>query len=373
MRPKWVLSDDERQQKYGNRRKKHLLNAHKQAIDAGLLSKTMATSPRVSDDASTNGHQATSIYEENYEERFYKYGIDALNMQNKNLDNYDQILINKLTYAFYYSRQSHNLDLNDVQAKLHTYYGIKSDERARLSKIALANFMVVPVKRVITFAKLIPDFRKLTIQDQMTLLRGSTMEIFICSSQSLFDKEKNSFANMVSKDRIIQPDNVASNLQLEILRFIWQDEVLDQTLKYLKEMNELNIDETTLILYLPLVLFSPDRRELSNRTCIYDIQSKYSFLLYKYLLFKYKSEEVANTYYTHLLLKLIDLRVLHELHSSILLDTDSSQLEMYSNAIIKSEKEEHTRLNKTDLTENDTVNNENNFDVDINVEDIDML
>jgi hypothetical protein len=356
MRPKWVLSDDERQQKYGNRRKKHLLSH-----SLPIITKSSKSS---------ESHEQAKPNEEDYEERFYNNGIEALNMQDTNLDAFDQVLINKLTYAFYYSRQSHSLDLDNIQRKLQNYYDVKTDERIRLSKVALANFMVVPVKRVITFAKLIPDFRKLSINDQMTLLRGSTMEIFICSSQSLFNKDTDSFSNSVSKDRSIT-DDTPSNIQLEILRFIWQDEVLDRTLKYLREMNDVDIDETTLILYLPLVLFSSDRRDLSNRIFINEIQSKYSFLLYKYLLFKYKSEDVAIKYHTYLLFKLIDLRVLHELHSSILLDTDSSQLELYSNAIIKSEKQESVHLGKYDAAQQHE-NNSKDADVDINVDDMDV-
>lgn len=48
--------------------------------------------------------------------------------------------------------------------------------------------------------------------------------------------------------------------------------------------------------------------------------------------------------YNRLLLKLIELRTLHEMHSSILLDADPTQLEPFPLALIMNEKEEAERL-----------------------------
>jgi hypothetical protein len=337
MRPKWVLSDDERQQKYGSRRKKNKLVAAAAAAAINIKEEDENETP------------------ESLEEKFYKYGVEAINEQSKMLKNYDQVIINKLTYAFYYSRQAHDLNLSSIDIKFQQLLRLNTDsaerttELSKLSKLILANFMVQPVKRVITFAKLLPDFRNLAIDDQMALLRGSTMEIFICSSQNLFDKTTNSFTNVISRERNIPTgsNDDSNSIQLDILRFIWSDEVFDKTISYLKSMNDLDIDETTLILYIPLILFSPDRRELINRERILKIQNKYSSLLYKYLYFKYdKQVDVVNKIFTKLLLKMIDLRDLHELHSSILLDVaDSSELELYSEAIIRDNKNESDKIN----------------------------
>ena len=343
MRPKWVLSDDERQQKYGSRRKKNKLAAA--AAAAAAVAEAEAKEKDEDEDETT----------ESLDAKFYKFGVEAINEQNKSLKSYDEVLINKLTYAFYYSRQSHDLDLNSIELKMQHLLHLNSnsndrkDELSKLSKLILANFMVQPVKRVITFAKLLPDFRNLVIEDQMALLRGSTMEIFICSSQNLFDKTTNSFNNLISRERELSTNdstNGSNSIKLDILRFIWSDDVLERTLSYLKSMNDLNIDETTLILYLPLILFSPDRRELINREHVMQIQNKFSILLYKYLLFKYNRQiDVVDKLFTKLLLKMMDLRDLHELHSSILLDVaDSSELELYSHAIIRNNKDENDKL-----------------------------
>lgn len=212
-----------------------------------------------------------------------------------------------------------------------------------MSKVILANFIVQPVKRVITFAKLIPDFRRLDINDQMCLLQGGTMEIFICSSSSLYDSMTNKFLNLVSKDRNIHGHD-DSNIQLDILRLIWSEDVFEKTISFLKSMSELKLDEATLTIFLPLILFSPDRRDLKDRNKIHSIQSKYSFLLKKYMIWKYGLNQNTTKTYNKLLLKLIELRTLHEMHSSILLDADPSQLEPFSLALISNAKEEASKV-----------------------------
>ncbi len=55
-----------------------------------------------------------------------------------------------------------------------------------MAKVILANFIVQPVKRVITFAKLIPDFKMLDIEDQLALLQGKVSRVIEASSVGRF-------------------------------------------------------------------------------------------------------------------------------------------------------------------------------------------
>lgn len=164
------------------------------------------------------------------------------------------------------------------------------------------------------------------------------MEIFICSSTSLYDVMSNKIENHLSKDRTI-PGNDKSNIQLDILRLIWSEEVFFKTIHFLKSMNELKIDEATLILLIPLILFSPDRRNLVNKSRVTKLQANYSFILKKYIVWKYgKAHSIA--LYPKLLLKLVELRSLHEMHSSILLDADQSKLDPFPLSLLTSKKED---------------------------------
>ena len=146
-----------------------------------------------------------------------KSGIDGIDMNNLILNSFEKDLIDRLSIAFYHSRKYNAVDLN-VQKKLAVLFQTQNDgSLKKMSKVILANFIVQPVKRVITFAKLLHDFRKLDISDQMSLLQGGAMEIFICSSSSLYDQMANKLVNVVSKDRNIE-GNDNSNVQLDILR-----------------------------------------------------------------------------------------------------------------------------------------------------------
>ena len=284
MRPKWVLSDDERHQKYGSRRKNktkldqaigvgsgcsrlddaipggggdpakklatvntlshstsslelpqppsnksnsnELSSSTNSECDASPQQMTPRDSSLVnmttkstnnknnnnSDESSSNGHSEGST-----RINLNKSGIDDIDMQNLILNSFEKDLIDRLSIAFYHSRKYNAVDLN-VQKKLAVLFQTQNDgSLKKMSKVILANFIVQPVKRVITFAKLLHDFRKLDISDQMSLLQGGAMEVFICTSSSLYDQMANKLVNVVSKDRNIE-GNDNSNVQLDILR-----------------------------------------------------------------------------------------------------------------------------------------------------------
>jgi hypothetical protein len=131
-------------------------------------------------------------------------------------------------------------------------------------------------------------------------------------------------------------------------RLIWSESIFDKTIQFFKSMSELKLDEATLILFIPLILFSPDRRDLDDRKRIYLIQSKYSFLLKKYMIWKFGFNGSTIKLYNKLLLKLMELRTLQEMHSSILLDADPSRLEPFSLALITSHKEESSKFKSSE-------------------------
>jgi hypothetical protein len=439
MKPKWVLSDDERHQKYGNRRKNKLKPedaaaavagqqpGQQQLTDASPSTLTVASqgrrdslehspmsvgraggsgsvtmvnnnqndysastpqsSRRAADESASmhiksehSSNNQTNAWNSDDEESsdgssphceqppdvpthtaadIKRLGVDGINtnvMVTRNsrhggptavsrrstnyleLNAYEKDLIDRLSIAFYHSRSYNAIDLN-IQKKLAMLFQTANPSSLKkMSKVILANFIVQPVKRVITFAKLIPDFLKLELNDQMCLLQGGSMEIFICSSSSLYDQMSNKLSNIVSKDRNLQGSD-SSNIQLDILRLIWSEDVFEKTIGFLKSMSELKTDEATLILFLPLILFSPDRRNLQQRSIVSNIQAKYCLLLKKYMLWKYGHTAETLRLYEKLLLKLVELRTLHEMHSSILLDADPSQLDPFPLAVLLNDKE----------------------------------
>ena len=148
------------------------------------------------------------------------------------------------------------------------------------------------------------------------------------------------------------------NLNLYIFkRLIWSESIFDKTIQFFKSMSELKLDEATLILFIPLILFSPDRRDLEDRKLINLIQAKYSFLLKKYMIWKFGFNMSTIKLYNKLLLKLMELRTLQEMHSSILLDADPSRLEPFSLALITSHKEENCKFKSSENKDETTDDN----------------
>nr|ASL70535.1 nuclear receptor [Brachionus calyciflorus] len=272
---------------------------------------------------------------------------DLIETSNKKLKETEKILVNTLVSLYHFSRSINPIDLN-VESKLMSLRG----QRNRLSsvkiKAILANFLSIPIKRVITFAKMLPDFIELDQNDQLNLIQAGTLEITICSSSSMYDREMNKFENLISKENHVQNSD---NLKLEFLKRLWTEDLYEKTVVFLKSINDFNLGERGLVIFLILILFSPDRPRLINRNKIEKIQSKFSFLLEKYMIWKDGLNETTKKNYSNVLLRLRELRELAEMHSSLILDADLSALEPFPLAFISNKKEESSLVQRTDTRE----------------------
>ena len=213
MKPKWVLSDDERHQKYGNRRKNKNIRPDEKTTSIPPVSSNPSTtcmsepSPRsssqieimpqssnkrsneypefyntqVKSEASSNNLTESCDSDEesvsnlpacsepaHTQDDIKRLGVDGIKTTRDRHNNYlilnayEKDLIDRLSVAFYHSRKYNAIDLN-VQKKLATLFQTADPgSLKKMSKVILANFIVQPVKRVITFAKLVPDFLKVT-------------------------------------------------------------------------------------------------------------------------------------------------------------------------------------------------------------------
>ncbi|CAH1783280.1 unnamed protein product [Owenia fusiformis] len=174
----------------------------------------------------------------------------------------------------------------------------------------LVNIAEISVRRVIDMSKKIKCFKALPQADQISLLKGGSIELLILRSVISFDKETHTFhdANDSQEDAM----NVGQLKEAD-------GRLFDEHMKFVRSMAlDLKVDETTMILLLVICLFSPDRPNLFNKDVVYKEQEKYSLLLKKYLESRYNSTD-AQSFYPKLLMKLVDIRNLNEEHSSVLL------------------------------------------------------
>lgn len=258
-----------------------------------------------------------------------------VNSEDVTLNVNDHDLIDCLSVSFYEARKRNPIDLN-LHKRMACLLQVTSESMLKkMSQLALTNFIVQPIKRVITFAKLLADFRRLELADQKCLLVGSCLEILILSSSSLYDFQSNKLVNVLRKDEQRTSSGEQSSIQLDMLRYIWSEDLYDKTIGFLRSVCELEADQATLVLLISIILFSPDRAELKNRAHVVLVQSKYMFLLKKYMIWKYGRTEDTIKQYNRLLLKLIDVRTLSEMHATMLVQNDVATNVMEINSNLK--------------------------------------
>ncbi|XP_046542466.1 nuclear hormone receptor HR96-like isoform X2 [Haliotis rubra] len=183
--------------------------------------------------------------------------------------------------------------------------------RDKPSMTDLVNIAEVSVRRVIDMAKKIKSFKALSQPDQISLLKGGSIELLIIRSVITFDKDKGHFLDPFDKDKYA--------MTTEQLKMGEGGGLFDEHMKFVKSLAmDLHADETILILLLVIALFSPDRPNISDKNYVAQEQDKYALLLQRYLESKF-SCHVVRCLYPKLLMKLTDIRNLNEEHSQVLL------------------------------------------------------
>ena len=276
------------------------------------------------------------IYKSDIDHQKIDSVLEVVDMNDHMISVNEQNVIEQILDAFYTTRKLIPLDLN-FKTKLNKLKDVNLQlmlTNRPMIKSMMANFLIQPIKRVIHFAQHIDDFTKLDLDDQLSLIREGSLEISICSASLLYDCMSNQFFNRVNKKTdIIDDNNNQPFISLDQISALWGKELFDKTIIYLKSMNQLGLDETGRILYLMLILFSPDRRGLRNTNHITQLQNKYAFLFKKYILSKH-GEEKSKILYNELMEKLNELQSLQDMHKSFLADCDRNQLDQILQAIL---------------------------------------
>ncbi|CAF0929323.1 unnamed protein product [Rotaria sordida] len=276
MKPKWVLSDQEREEKYGSRRKRFREN------------RTTEEDPDI-----------------------FKF-----------LTKEEKLLIEDIAHALYQSRATYPLNFPSPSNLLGSILNSTSDQKNVQSPnnekppSTPANILIVPIQRLVLFARMLKDFDLFSEDDKVSLLKGSAIEIMVCSSNTLFNPKTHTFTNYLSRDqRAIVDDQV---LPLDpLLIKLWGEEIFNRTRNFLISMCNLHVDEVTSTLLVPIILFSPDRLNVIDLNLVKRLQEKYSIILRKYMNWRYGVEQTEYLY-PKLLLQIVNLRSLSLAHGEII-------------------------------------------------------
>lgn len=133
----------------------------------------------------------------------------------------------------------------------------------------LSTFMI---QQVIQFAKAIPFFRSLPIDDQISLLKGATLEIGLLWFNTLFDEETNTW----------ECNQHCYTIQ-DCALVGFQQIYLEPLLKFHISLKKLRLHEAEYVLLQALVLFYPDHVTVTQREEIDQVQEKIALTLKNYI------------------------------------------------------------------------------------------
>ncbi|XP_053331495.1 nuclear receptor subfamily 1 group I member 3 [Spea bombifrons] len=161
----------------------------------------------------------------------------------------------------------------------------------------LSTFMI---KQVIKFAKAIPAFRAFPIEDQISLLKGSTMEVCQIQFNRVFNLETNEWE--CGKIKLSIEDGAVSG---------FQKLYLEPLLKFHITLRKMNLHDAEYVLMEALALLSPDRAGVMEHSIIDEIQEKIALTLKCYIDYHHPLPE-GRLLYPKLLSLLTELRTLNE-------------------------------------------------------------
>ncbi|XP_013907050.1 PREDICTED: nuclear receptor subfamily 1 group I member 3 [Thamnophis sirtalis] len=174
----------------------------------------------------------------------------------------------------------------------------------------LSTFMI---QQVIQFAKAIPAFRNLPMDDQISLLKGATLEICQIQFNTVFNEETNTWT-CGSHCYTIQDGALAGFQQI----------YLEPLLKFHISLRKLRLHEAEYVLLQALVLFYPDHVDVTQREEIDRTQEMIALTLKKYIDHWHPWPE-GRFLYAKLLLLLTELRTLKVENTRQILHIDDRQ------------------------------------------------
>lgn len=161
---------------------------------------------------------------------------------------------------------------------------------------------IMSVQEIVDFAKQLPGFLELTREDQIALLKTSTIEIMLLETSRRYNPAIESITFL--KDFSYNKEDFAkAGLQLEFINPIFE---------FSKGMNDLHLDEAEYALLIAINIFSADRPNVQDHDLVERLQQPYVDALRSYIMIKRPNDHLM---FPRMLMKLVSLRTLSSVHS----------------------------------------------------------
>jgi len=193
-----------------------------------------------------------------------------------------------------------------IQGFLHSQglsFHILKDQKSIYKLQHFCDIMSWGIKKVIEFCKGIPEFIELSVADQIVLLKGGCLEMLVIRSYFAFSIEGNSYKS--EKFQYNPSDFITAGASKEFIQ-AYNDVHC--------RMRKIKIKVAEICLLLALILFSPDRPDLTNRKEVEKTQNHAAETLQMYEYIE-KPRDTAVTDFTEIMLILPKLRNISSLFS----------------------------------------------------------
>uniref|UniRef100_UPI00398EA3CE oxysterols receptor LXR-beta-like isoform X2 n=1 Tax=Pristiophorus japonicus TaxID=55135 RepID=UPI00398EA3CE len=161
---------------------------------------------------------------------------------------------------------------------------------------------IISVQEIVDFAKQIPGFLDLSREDQIALLKASTIEIMLLETARRYNHETECITFL--KDFTYSKEDFArAGLQFEFINPIFE---------FSKGMRKLQLDDAEYALLIAINIFSADRPNVQDHELVERLQQPYVEALHSYLRIKRPKDHLM---FPRMLMKLVSLRTLSSVHS----------------------------------------------------------
>nr|AJQ31806.1 liver x receptor alpha isoform 1 [Tachysurus fulvidraco] len=159
------------------------------------------------------------------------------------------------------------------------------------------------VQEIVDFAKQLPGFLELTREDQIALLKTSTIEIMLLETSRRYNPAIESITFLTPDFSYNKEDFAKAGLQIEFINPIFE---------FPKGMNDLHLDEAEYALLIAINIFSADRPNVQDHDLVEKLQQPYVDALHSYIRIKRPNDHLM---FPRMLMKLVSLRTLSSVHS----------------------------------------------------------
>ncbi|XP_042318002.1 bile acid receptor-like isoform X2 [Sceloporus undulatus] len=196
----------------------------------------------------------------------------------------------------------------------------------------LSESAMVHVQVFVDFTKRLPGFESLASDDQIALLKGSTIEAMFLRSAQIYNEQGIECQSSFSESHVKFSDHTIcgqdkSTYSIEMSRTEESptststtgitEEFITALFYFYRSMGELNVTETEYALLVATTVFFSDRPLLKNKQHVEKLQEPFLGILYKYSKIYHPDEP---QHFARLIGRLTELRTLNHNHSEVLVN-----------------------------------------------------